>query len=59
MTLRLGIHAGAQIGTPNQVIDRIGAYSDVGVQGLNINVNAPFNWEALQVFCEEVVPSFS
>ena len=46
-------------GTAAQAIDRIGAYMDAGAQGLNINVNAPFNWEALQAFAEEVVPAFA
>ena len=46
-------------GTASEVIDRIGAYADAGAQGLNIGLRAPYNWEALQAFAEEVVPAFS
>ena len=53
------LEGGMVIGTPAQVIDRIGDYGDVGVEDLNINVNAPFNWGALQAFCDEVVPAFA
>ena len=53
------LEGGMLLGTTAQTIDRIGAYVDVGAQGLNINVNAPFNFEALQAFAEEVVPAFA
>jgi len=46
-------------GTPAQAIERIGAYVDAGAQGLNVNLRAPFNLEALQAFAEEVVPAFA
>lgn len=50
---------GMLFGTPAEVIDRIAAYEDAGAQGLNLNMNAPFNFDALQAFCEEVVPAFA
>ena len=53
------LEGGMLLGTPAQTIDRIGAYVDVGAQGLNINVNAPFKFEALQAFAEEVVPALA
>ena len=52
--------AGGQLfGTPNEVIERIGAYAEAGAQGLNIALRAPFNWEALQAFAEVVLPAFA
>ena len=45
-------------GTASEVIDGIGAYVDAGAQGVNIALRAPFDWEALQVFVEEVMPAF-
>ena len=49
---------GMLFGTASQVIDRIGEYVDAGAQGLNIALRAPFSWDALQAFAEEVVPAF-
>ncbi len=49
---------GQLFGTTEQVIDRIGEYVDAGAQGLNIALRAPFNWDALQAFTEQVLPAF-
>ncbi|RMF83514.1 MAG: TIGR03560 family F420-dependent LLM class oxidoreductase [Nitrospinota bacterium] len=49
---------GMLLGTPAQVIDRIGAYQEAGAARLNIALRAPFNWEALQAYSEEVIPAF-
>ena len=49
---------GMLFGTASEVIDGIGAYVDAGAQGVNIALRAPFDWEALQVFVEEVMPAF-
>ena len=49
---------GALLGTPQEVIERIGDYAKAGAQGLNIALRAPFDWEALQAFMEEVAPAF-
>ncbi len=52
-------HAGGMLlGTASQAIDSIGAYIDAGAQGLNIAVRAPFDWEALEAFAQEVLPAF-
>ena len=56
---RLGRTGGLLFGTPREVVDRIGEYSDAGAQGLNINLTAPFDWETLQAFIEEVMPAFA
>ena len=42
-----------------QAIDRIGAYADTGVQGLNIAFRPPVDWDALQLFIEDVMPEFT
>ena len=50
---------GMLFGTPQQVVERVGAYEAAGAQGLNIVMRAPFDWEALQGFTEEVIPNFA
>ena len=37
----------------------MGQYADAGVQGFDIGVKAPIDWDALQAFIEEVMPAFS
>jgi alkanesulfonate monooxygenase SsuD/methylene tetrahydromethanopterin reductase-like flavin-dependent oxidoreductase (luciferase family) len=49
---------GMLLGTPQEVVDRIGAYADAGAEGLNIVMRAPFLWDSLQAFIEEVKPAF-
>ncbi|MEE8443023.1 MAG: TIGR03560 family F420-dependent LLM class oxidoreductase [Dehalococcoidia bacterium] len=50
---------GQLFGTAKDAVDRIGAYVDAGAEGLNIALRAPFNWDALHSFMEEVVPAFA
>lgn len=50
---------GGLFGTPGEVVDLIGAYVDAGAQGVNLELEAPYDWEALQAFVEEVMPAFS
>jgi len=49
---------GSLVGSAGQAVDRIGDYVDTGVQGLNIALRPPVDWEALQRFIEEVMPHF-
>ena len=49
---------GMLTGTPRQVVERIGRYAEAGAQQLNIAVRAPFDWDGLQAFVEEVLPAF-
>jgi alkanesulfonate monooxygenase SsuD/methylene tetrahydromethanopterin reductase-like flavin-dependent oxidoreductase (luciferase family) len=49
---------GSLLGTPQQVVDRLGEYERSGVKGLNIGVRAPVDWDALELFIEEVLPKF-
>jgi F420-dependent oxidoreductase-like protein len=50
---------GSLTGGPQQAIDTIGAYRDVGVAGINIAFRPPVDWDALQLYIEEVMPAFS
>ena len=38
--------------------NRIGEYVDIGVTDLNIAFRAPFDFDAVQSFIEEVMPAF-
>ncbi len=49
---------GSLVGSAQQAIDRIGEYQDVGLKGLNIAFRPPVDWDALQLFIEEVMPAF-
>lgn len=49
---------GMLFGTADQVRDRIGEYVEVGATDLNIAFRAPFDFEAVQSFIEEVIPAF-
>jgi len=50
---------GMLIGTPQQVIDRIGQYVERGVQWIILALRAPFDVEGLQAFIDAVMPVFS
>ena len=52
------IEAGMLIGTPPEVIDRIGTYVDAGAQWIILALRAPFDVEGLQVFIDAVMPAF-
>ena len=51
--------AGFLRGTPDQVVDLVGAYRESGCQRLNIGLRqGPYDWEALLAYAEEVLPQF-
>ena len=50
---------GMLFGTAAEVVERVGAYIDAGAQGLNIALRAPFDWDAIQAFSEDVIPQFA
>lgn len=52
------LEPGMLIGTPQQVIDRVGEYVDAGAEWIIVALRAPFDFEGLQVFAEEVMPAF-
>jgi F420-dependent oxidoreductase-like protein len=49
---------GMLIGTPQQVIDRIGEYARAGSEWIILALRAPFDVEGLHVFVDEVMPRF-
>jgi alkanesulfonate monooxygenase SsuD/methylene tetrahydromethanopterin reductase-like flavin-dependent oxidoreductase (luciferase family) len=49
---------GSLVGSAQQAVDRIGEYVDSGVQGLNIALRPPVDWEALQTFTDDVLVHF-
>lgn len=47
-------------GTPKEARATVKAYSDAGVQRLNIALRqGPYDWDALAAFADEVVPAFA
>ncbi len=50
---------GSLTGSVQQAIDLIGAFKDIGIQGINIAFRPPIDWENLQVYIEEVLPVFA
>ncbi len=50
---------GQLVGTAPETVERIGEYASAGAEQLNIAVRAPFDWDALQAFIEEVMPAFA
>ncbi|NIP74346.1 MAG: hypothetical protein GWO16_15660 [Gammaproteobacteria bacterium] len=50
---------GALLGNKQEAIDRIGEYQQIGAEGLNIAFRPPVDWDAYQMFLEEVAPVFS
>jgi len=52
------LEPGMLIGTPQQVIDRIGQYAQAGAEWIILALRAPFDMEGLQVFIDAVLPAF-
>lgn len=50
---------GSLVGSPAQVIDRIGEYRDSGIGGINIAFRPPIDWDAFESFIEDVMPAFA
>ncbi len=53
------LEPGMLVGTPAQVIDRIAAYVDAGAEWIIVALRAPFDFDGLQTFAEEVMPAFA
>ena len=47
---------GSLFGTPATVVDRLGEYADAGVTDLNITMRAPYDFDAMACFVEEILP---
>ena len=52
------VRPGILIGTPAQVIDRIGVYATAGVEWVILALRAPFDWDGLDCFVRDVMPAF-
>lgn len=49
---------GMILGTSQDAIERLGTLADMGADQVNVSVRAPFDWEGLQAFVEDVLPAF-
>ena len=46
-------------GTPDEVVDLVAAYRDMGCERLNIGLReGPYDWDALHAYVEDVLPRF-
>ena len=45
-------------GTPKEAIERIAQYFNAGATRVTIALRAPFDWDALRDYVEEVLPAF-
>jgi len=53
------LEAGMLVGTPQEVVDRIGAYVQSGAEWIILALRAPFDLDGMQVFIDSVMPAFS
>jgi alkanesulfonate monooxygenase SsuD/methylene tetrahydromethanopterin reductase-like flavin-dependent oxidoreductase (luciferase family) len=52
------VEPGMLMGTPQQVIDRIGEYERGGAEWVIVALRPPFDWEGYELFIESVFPAF-
>jgi alkanesulfonate monooxygenase SsuD/methylene tetrahydromethanopterin reductase-like flavin-dependent oxidoreductase (luciferase family) len=52
------VEPGMLIGTPAQVIDRIGEFDRAGAEWVILALRAPFDWESYELFIDRVLPAF-
>lgn len=52
------VKPGHLIGTPAEVVDRIGAYQRAGADWIILALRAPFDFDGLDLFIREVMPKF-
>jgi alkanesulfonate monooxygenase SsuD/methylene tetrahydromethanopterin reductase-like flavin-dependent oxidoreductase (luciferase family) len=53
-----GQRHGQLVGTPRDIVARLGEYVEAGIGQVNLGVPPPVDWEALAVFTQEVIPAF-
>jgi alkanesulfonate monooxygenase SsuD/methylene tetrahydromethanopterin reductase-like flavin-dependent oxidoreductase (luciferase family) len=53
------VRPGIMVGTPQQVIDRIGEYRRAGAEWIILALRAPFDFDGLELFVREVMPAFA
>lgn len=52
------VKPGHLLGTPSRVCDRLGEYERAGAEWVILALRAPFDWDGLHLFIEEVMPHF-
>jgi alkanesulfonate monooxygenase SsuD/methylene tetrahydromethanopterin reductase-like flavin-dependent oxidoreductase (luciferase family) len=52
------LRPGVLMGSPQEIIDRIGAYRDAGAEWVIVAIRAPFDVDGLDRFAAEVLPAF-
>src|SRR5213593_1667885 len=52
------VRPGILVGTPPHVIERIGEHAAAGAEWVILALRAPFDWEGLELFIQEVMPAF-
>jgi F420-dependent oxidoreductase-like protein len=52
------LEGGMLFGTPRQAVEQVGEYFEAGATRVTIALRAPFEWEALQGYIEDVLPAF-
>ena len=52
------MEGGMLFGTPKDAIERVGQYFNAGASRVTIALRAPFDWDALGGYVEEVLPAF-
>jgi len=52
------VKPGHLLGTPQQVVDRIGVYERAGTDWVILALRAPFDFDGLDLFIREVMPKF-
>jgi alkanesulfonate monooxygenase SsuD/methylene tetrahydromethanopterin reductase-like flavin-dependent oxidoreductase (luciferase family) len=52
------VRPGILVGTPADVVERLHAYAAAGAERVVLALRAPFDWEGLDLFIREVLPTF-
>ena len=50
---------GSLTGSVQEAVDTIGAFQEIGIQGVNIAFRPPIDWDNLQLYIDEVMPHFA
>jgi len=53
------VRPGHLVGTPQQVIDRLGEYQRGGAEWAILALRSPFDWDGLALFIRDVMPAFT
>ena len=53
------VKPGHLLGTPAQARDRLGGYQTAGAEWVILALRAPFDWDGLDLFIDQVMPSFT